>query len=118
MLTFIAAVFFLIITPGPGVLSTAGVGSGFGYKPGLRYVAGLFVGTNLVSVAVVSGMAAIVLSVPLIRSVLLYASAAYLLYLALKITLSGTRIAFIVQKSRPVFSVVWRCRRSIPKPMQ
>ncbi len=103
MLTFIAAVFFLIITPGPGVLSTAGVGSGFGYKPGLRYVAGLFVRTNLVSVAVVSGMAAIVLSVPLIRSVLLYASAAYLLYLALKIALSGTRIAFIRSEKPPGF---------------
>ena len=37
MLTFAAAVFFLIVTPGPGVLSTAGVGSGYGYRPGLEY---------------------------------------------------------------------------------
>ena len=103
MLTFLAAVFFLIITPGPGVLSTAGVGSAFGYRAGLVYVGGLFVGTNLVSLAVVTGLAAIVLSVPVVRSVLLYASAAYLFYLALKIALSGTRIAFIKADKPPGF---------------
>ncbi len=103
MLTFAAAVFFLIITPGPGVLSTAGVGSGFGYGPGTRYVAGLFVGTNLVALAVISGIAALVLSNPHIRAVLVYASAAYLLYLALKIAFSGTRIAFIHGERAPGF---------------
>lgn len=103
MITFMAAVFFLIITPGPGVLSTAGVGSAFGYQAGLRYVGGLFVGTNLVSLAVVTGLAAIVLSVPVVRTVLLYASAGYLLYLALKIALSGSKIAFIKAERPPGF---------------
>jgi threonine/homoserine/homoserine lactone efflux protein len=103
MLTFAAAVFFLIITPGPGVLSAAGVGSGFGYRPGTRYVAGLFVGTNLVALAVISGIAAIVLANPHIRAVLVYASAAYLFYLALKIAFSGTRIAFIHAERAPGF---------------
>ncbi len=103
MFTFAAAVFFLIITPGPGVLSTAGVGSGFGYRPGTRYVAGLFVGTNLVALAVVSGIAAIVLSNPNIRAVLVYASAAYLFYLALKIAFSGSKIAFIHAERAPGF---------------
>ena len=104
MLTFAAAVFFLIITPGPGNLSTAGVGSGFGYGPGSRYVAGLFVGNNLVALAVVSGIAAIVLAVPGLRTILLYASAAYLFYLALKIAFSGTRIAFIHAERAPGFA--------------
>ncbi|MEM8839697.1 MAG: LysE family translocator, partial [Pseudomonadota bacterium] len=40
MLFFAAAVFGLIITPGPGVLSTAGVGSAYGFRPGARYIAG------------------------------------------------------------------------------
>ena len=57
MLGFAAAVFFLIVTPGPGVLSTAGVGSGFGFRAGLAYVGGLFAGNNLVALAVVSGIA-------------------------------------------------------------
>ena len=38
MLTFAAAVFLLIITPGPGVLSTAGVGAAFGWRKGLFYL--------------------------------------------------------------------------------
>lgn len=101
MLTFVAAVFFLLITPGPGVLSTAGVGSGFGAKAGLWYVAGLFLGTNLVALAVVSGLATLIFSMPVVRDVLLFASAAYLFYLALKIAFSGTRIAFIHSKRAP-----------------
>ncbi len=103
MLTFAAAVFFLIVTPGPGVLSTAGVGSGFGYRPGLQYLTGLFVGTNLVALAVVSGLAAIMFSVPVVRTVLLWASAAYLLYLAGKIAFAGAKVAFIERPSPPGF---------------
>ena len=65
MFAFAAAVFFLLITPGPGVLSTAGVGAGFGFRPGARYVLGLFLGTNLVALAVVSGLAALTVMTPL-----------------------------------------------------
>ncbi len=101
MLAFIAAIFFLLITPGPGVLSAAGVGSGFGFRPGLIYIAGLFIGTNLVALAVVSGLAGIVLAEPLVRTVLLVASTAYLLYLAARIAFSGNRIAFIETAKAP-----------------
>ncbi|MGC9371262.1 MAG: LysE family translocator [Paracoccaceae bacterium] len=101
MLSFAAAVFLLIITPGPGVLSTAGVGSAYGFRFGLRYVLGLFIGTNLVSLAVISGLAAIVLGIPAVRTVLLVASAAYLLYLAGRIAFAGSRIAFIEAKTAP-----------------
>lgn len=101
MLTFAAAVFFLIVTPGPGVLSTAGVGSAFGYRPGLRYLIGLFVGTNLVALAVVTGLAAAILADDRIRTFLLWASALYLLYLAVRIALAGSRIAFIHRDAPP-----------------
>ncbi len=101
MLSFAAAVFFLIITPGPGVLSTAGVGAAHGTGPGLRYVAGLFVGNNIVLAAVITGLAAILLSVPGLRWVLMGLSIAYLLYLAGKIAFAGTRIAYIEATSAP-----------------
>jgi threonine/homoserine/homoserine lactone efflux protein len=104
MLSFAAAVFFLIITPGPGVLSTAGVGSGFGFRAGLAYVGGLFVGTNLVALAVVSGLAAALLAVPLLYGALFYASVGYLLYLAARIALAGSRIAFIEARRAPGFA--------------
>lgn len=101
MLIFAAAVFFLLITPGPGVLSTAGVGSAFGFQPGARYILGLFIGTNLVALAVISGLAAIVLASAEIRLLLLIASGCYLVFLASRIALAGTKIAFIETKKAP-----------------
>ena len=101
MLEFAAAVFFLIVTPGPGVLSTAGVGAGFGYRAGVAYVAGLWAGNNLVAGLVISGVAAAVLSFPWLRVALLWGSAAYLLWLAAKIAFAGSRIAFIHAERAP-----------------
>jgi threonine/homoserine/homoserine lactone efflux protein len=95
VLSFAAAVILLISTPGPGVLSTAGLGAAYGFRAGLRYVAGLFIGTNLVAAAVISGLAALVFGMPVIRTVLMAASVAYLVYLAARIALAGSRIAFI-----------------------
>jgi threonine/homoserine/homoserine lactone efflux protein len=101
MLTFAAAVFFLIITPGPGVLSAAGVGAAYGMRSGLRYVLGLFIGNNLVILAVVSGLAALVLANPVVRTILFALSTAYLFYLALRIAFAGSKLAFIPAKSEP-----------------
>ncbi|MCR9219074.1 MAG: LysE family translocator [Alphaproteobacteria bacterium] len=101
MLSFAAAVFLLIVTPGPGVLSVAGVGSGFGFRAGNRYLAGLWLGNNAVALLVASGIAAVVLAEPVIRTVLLFASVAYLLYLAGRIALAGSKIAFIEKQSPP-----------------
>lgn len=101
MLSFAAAVFFLIITPGPGVLSAAGVGAAYGMRAGLSYVLGLFIGNNLVIAAVVSGLAALILASPTIRTVLFIASTAYLLYLALRIAFAGSRVAFVEARAQP-----------------
>lgn len=95
MLTFALAVFLLIITPGPGVLSLAGVGAAFGWRQGIQYLAGLFIGTNIVCLAVILGLAAIVLADPIVRTILLAVSAAYLAYLAFRIAFAGAKIAFI-----------------------
>ena len=101
MLTFALAVILLIITPGPGVLTTAGFGAAYGFRPSLRYVLGLFIGTNLVMLAVITGVAAIVLSVPWLRLVLMTASICYLVYLAARIAFAGSKIAFMEAKSPP-----------------
>ena len=101
MIAFSLSVILLLVTPGPGVLSTAGVGAAFGFKPGLRYVAGLFLGTNLVALIVVSGLAAIILATPWARNTLLVASALYLLYLAARIAFAGKKIAFIHAEEIP-----------------
>ena len=94
MLIFVAAAILLIITPGPGVLSLAGVGSAFGFRAGLKYFIGLFFGNNLVGVFVISGVGALVLADPVTRTVLLILSSIYLIYLASTIALSGSNIGF------------------------
>ncbi len=103
MLTFTFAVFFLIITPGPGVLSAAGVGAAHGFRIGLDYVSGLFVGNFMVGIAVISGIAAILEIYPALRIVLAIASSAYLLFLAAKIAFAGSKIAFIHSEKPPGF---------------
>jgi len=102
MITFTLAVFLLIITAVPCSLATAGVCAAFGWRQGLFYVGELFAGTYAVALAVISGLAAVILAEPFIRNLLIVASAAYLGYLALRIALAGAKIAFI-QTSAPVF---------------
>jgi threonine/homoserine/homoserine lactone efflux protein len=103
VLSFLAAVFLLLITPGPGVLSIAGVGSGFGWRAGSGFLAGLCVGSNLVGVMVISGLAALMLSVPWLRVTLLTGSVLYLIWLAAKIAFSGSRVGFASAESAPGF---------------
>lgn len=101
MISFALAVVFLILTPGPGVLTTAGFGAAYGFRRSLAYVLGLFIGTNLVMLAVISGFAAVLLSLPWLRTVLVLASLAFLLYLAAKIAFAGAKIAFIAATAPP-----------------
>ena len=49
----------------------------------------------------VTGLAAIMISIPALRTILFVASAAYLLYLAAKIAFSGARVAFIEARTPP-----------------
>ena len=95
MIAFAPAVFLLLVTPGPGVLSLAGVGAAFGWRQGISYLSGLFIGNNLVCIAVISGLATVILANPFIRMLLLVVSATYLSYLAFRIAFSGSKIAFI-----------------------
>ena len=101
MLVFLAALFFLLITPGPGVLSTAGVGAAYGREAGYRYVAGLCLGTNLVALAVVTGLAALMLAEPALRGALLALSVGYIAWLALRIGLAGSTVAFVGSARAP-----------------
>ena len=100
MIAFGMAVFLLLVTPGPGVLSLASVGAAFGFRAGIGYLSGLFIGNNLVCFAVISGLATVMLANPVIRLLLLIVSAAYLGYLASRIAFAGAKIAFI-QVSKP-----------------
>jgi len=103
MITFAIVSFLMFATPGPGVLSLAGIGAAFGWRQGFLYMAGLFVGHVLVSLAVITGLSAIILAEPVVRTILLFCSAGYLGYLAFRIALAGSKIAFIEILRAPGF---------------
>ena len=94
MIEFAAAVLFLLISPGPGVLTTAGIGAAFGFRSGLNFILGLMLGGFLTMMIVVSGLAAVILAIPLMRAVLLVVSVAYLTYLAWRIASAGSKVGF------------------------
>ncbi|MEO0568503.1 MAG: LysE family transporter [Pseudomonadota bacterium] len=100
MLSLSLAVLLLLGTPGPGVLTLAGVGAAFGRRHGLTFFTGLWSGHNLVCVLVVLGLAAVLLAASVLRIALAILSTLYLLWLAVKIALAGTEFDFI-QKSNP-----------------
>ncbi|MGI9316704.1 MAG: LysE family translocator [bacterium] len=101
MLAFASAVFFLIITPGPGVLSAAGVGAGYGFRSGASYIGGLWIGNLIVALVVISGLWTLLLTIPGLRLVLGIASLCYLGYLALRIASADSQIRFAGVSSAP-----------------
>ena len=69
-------------SPGPATISLVAAGSAFGVRRSLPYVLGIIIGTVAVLVAVATGITAALLAVPAIGSVLIWISAAYILWLA------------------------------------
>jgi len=101
MLLFSIAIFFILVTPGPGVLSLAGVGSAFGYRAAWAYGTGLFIGSNMVMLAAASGLAALLLANNQLRLIFVILSSAYLFYLAARIALAGSKIGFLEATQPP-----------------
>ena len=100
MLSFTAALLLIMLTPGPAVLTAAGFGASYGFRRSAGFVFGLLIGANLILLAVVTGFAAVLFSVPWLRLVLVAASFGFLLYLASKIALAGVKLA-VISSSRP-----------------
>lgn len=72
-------------SPGPATISVAASGAAFGLRRTLPYLAGLVVGTSAVLLAVAAGIGSAMAFSPNLASLLLYLSAAYVLYLAFRI---------------------------------
>ena len=69
-------------SPGPATISLVAAGSVRGVRRSLPYLFGIIVGTTLVLVAVAAGITGVILALPAIGSVLIWISAAYILWLA------------------------------------
>ncbi len=72
-------------SPGPATVSLVAAGSAFGLRRSLPYLAGIIAGTTIVLLAVATGITAALLAVPAIGAVLIWVSAAYILWLAYRI---------------------------------
>ena len=103
MATFAIAIFLMIITPGPGVLSLAGTGAGFGWRPGIFYLLGLFIGTNSVMILVITGLKGVLFKIPFVEPVFLIISLSYLTWIAWRIAFSDTKTTITSIKKEPTF---------------
>ncbi len=85
ILSLILASVVVMGSPGPSTISMTAVAAAYGLRRSIGYLSGLVVGTTAVLLAVATGVASILLSLPELAPVLLAASAAYILYLAYRI---------------------------------
>lgn len=69
-------------SPGPATISLVAAGAAHGMRRSLPYLGGIIVGTMAVLAGVASGITTALLAVPAIGSVLIWLSAAYILWLA------------------------------------
>ena len=84
----------MMVTPGPGVLSLAGVGAGFGWKVGMMYLVGLFFGTNGVALLVVLGFKQFLFEIDGVEITFLLLSLSYLSFLSWRIATSDNKTGF------------------------
>ena len=72
-------------SPGPATISLVAAGSVRGVRRSFQYLLGIIVGTTLILVAVATGVTGMLLALPAIGTVLIWMSAAYILWLAYEI---------------------------------
>ena len=94
MIAYIIISFLMMVTPGPGVLSLAGVGAGFGWKVGMMYLIGLFFGTNGVALLVVLGFKQFLFEIEGVELTFLFLSLSYLSFLSWRIGTSENKTGF------------------------
>ena len=93
-LAYFGISFLFMVTPGPGVLSLAGVGAAFGWRIGLYYLIGLFIGTNAVAFLVVIGFKELFFGIHGVKITFLFISLTYLSYMAWRIATSNNTTGF------------------------
>ena len=85
--TIFAAVMYL--TPGPNNVMLLASGLTYGFRRTLPHIAGITFGMAFMIAAVGLGLGTIFIAYPLLQTILKYAGAAYLIYLAAAIAMSG-----------------------------
>jgi threonine/homoserine/homoserine lactone efflux protein len=102
LLAFVAFVFVMFFTPGPNNIMLMSSGLTHGFRRTLPHMAGVTLGFAFMIASVGAGLGAIFIAYPVLETVLKYAGAAYLVYLAIAIARSGPPTAQSTERRGPM----------------
>ena len=89
LIAFVIFATVMFITPGPNNVMLLSSGLTYGFRRTLPHVAGITIGFAFMIGTVGLGLGTIFITYPVLQTVLKYAGAAYLIYLAVAIAMSG-----------------------------
>jgi threonine/homoserine/homoserine lactone efflux protein len=89
LFAFIVFAVVMFITPGPNNIMVLSSGLTYGFRRTVPHIAGITIGFAFMIAAVGLGFGTIFVAFPVLQTILKYAGAAYLVYLAIAIALSG-----------------------------
>lgn len=88
-IAFVVFAAVTLFTPGPNNIMLLSSGLTYGFRQTLPHIAGIAIGFSFMVAAMGLGLGAVFIAWPLLQTILKYAGAAYLLYLAIAIAMSG-----------------------------
>jgi threonine/homoserine/homoserine lactone efflux protein len=89
LIAFVMFATVMFFTPGPNNIMLLSSGLTYGFRRTLPHVAGITIGFAFMIGAVGLGLGTIFITYPVLQTVLKYAGIAYLIYLAVRIAMSG-----------------------------
>jgi threonine/homoserine/homoserine lactone efflux protein len=89
LFAFIVFAVVMFFTPGPNNIMLLSSGLTYGFRRTIPHIAGITIGFAFMVGAVGLGLGTVFLAYPILQTILKYAGAAYLIYLAAAIALSG-----------------------------
>lgn len=102
LVAFVAFVFVMFFTPGPNNIMLMSSGLTYGFRRTLPHMAGVTLGFAFMIASVGAGLGTVFTAYPALETVLKYAGAAYLVYLAIMIAMSGPPAAQEAQSRGPM----------------
>jgi len=89
LLAFVVFAAVMYFTPGPNNVMLLSSGLTYGFRRTLPHITGIVIGMGFMIAAVGFGLGTVFIAYPVLQTILKYAGAAYLIYLAVAIAMSG-----------------------------
>ncbi|MDE2049570.1 MAG: LysE family translocator [Gammaproteobacteria bacterium] len=102
LVAFVAFVFVMFFTPGPNNIMLMSSGLTYGFRRTLPHMAGVTLGFAFMIASVGVGLGTVFIAYPVLETVLKYLGAAYLVYLAIIIAMSGPPTAERARRRGPM----------------